>query len=116
MTRPRPITAPLSPAMRGALARGEGRRRPQPVTVRGLVARRLVALGSTRLRLHPTPLGRQVATMLVDLHAMREDLVTCGRVAQSLRGLALQPDVAAAAEAIHDVALRALARSRRWVP
>ncbi len=107
----RPISDALSPAMRGALAHGHT---PQGSTMRGLAARRLAAPGSSRLRLRPTPLGRQVAAMLRDLHVLREALVTIDRTARVLVGT--DPGTKAGIDAIHDIALRALARTRRWVP
>ena len=126
MTRIRPISDTLTPAMRGALARGEGRRPPQPSTVRGLVARRFVAPGSTRVHLRPTPLGRQVAAMLVDLCTMRDALASIEIELGRLRINTVNGEVYAPARehaspgdlltGARDTALRALARSRRWVP
>ena len=125
MRSPRPISDALTPAMRGALARGEGRRLPQPSTVRGLVARRFVAPGSTRVNLRTTPLGRQVAAMLRDLQAMREAMVLIEIELGRLRINTVNGDVYASAREettpgevltfVRDVALRALSNSRRWV-
>jgi hypothetical protein len=86
--------------MRAAL--GGRPRVVQGSSVRGLVARRLLAPGSTRLRMAPTPLGRQVAGMLRDLRVMRTALF-------SIMNDASDPGTKA-----HDLALRALARTRWW--
>lgn len=107
MPRSRQTVGALSPAMRGALVDGHAL---QPGTVRGLAARRLMIPGCSRLRLQPTPLGRQVAAMLVDLHVMHQALRDIDRALTEPNRLGLQGKVRAARE----LALRALAR--RWVP
>lgn len=131
MRSPRPISDALTPAMRGALAglRGErfgGTEPPQGSTARGLAARRLLAPGCSRLRLRPTPLGRQVAAMLVDLCTMRDALASIEIELGRLRINTVNGEVYAPARehaspgdlltGARDTALRALARSRRWVP
>lgn len=121
MSRPRQTVGALSPAMRGALVDGHAL---QPGTVRGLAARRLMIPGCSRLRLQPTPLGRQVAAMLADLHHMRRALHEIDAALGSLRvrrgRIVVAPwGAGSAADTltfVRDQALRALACSRRWVP
>jgi hypothetical protein len=99
MTATRPICEALSPAMRGALVDGHAH---QPATACGLAARRMAAPGCSRLSLRLTPIGRQVAAMLSDLHTMRQALWDIERSTTD--------------SAVYDLAMRALARTRTWVP
>jgi hypothetical protein len=94
----RPICEALSHAMRGALLTGCSY---STSTARSLAARRLVSPGPVRFRLPMTPLGRQVGKMLHDLHVMRVALVDIEHQAEP-------------GTPLHGLALRALARSRRW--
>lgn len=113
MPRPRQTTGPLTPGMRSALARHQTL---QPATVRGLVARGLHARGSSRLRLRPTALGRQIGQILAEHHHLREAMVTIERLAKTVRPHVHREDVVAGVDAIQDLALRAVSRTRRWVP
>jgi len=106
----RTITAELSPAMRQGLALGHA---AQPVVARALVARLLASPGSRRSPLDLTPLGRQLGKILRDLRRLHEAVEAIDRLLDSpeVRALAQRcPEL----DRARNVALRALACSRRW--